>query len=282
MKKISGYTTRLTFFAAIIFSVLVISSCKSKKVTLIDSEGVLRSKTHNEVINDILSHELDYKTLTTKGSVSVKGKKLTTVFKLVKDEILQASVRIPIIGAEAMRIDITPEKIVLIDRLEGRYAEIGIKDNEMSDLAAFNFYNLQALLTNQLFLAGEHHVSKTDYERFEIKASDNKYLLQTKDRNNIEYLFSVNPSERIVSTLVNSPSRGVSLLWNYDQFVEDGTFVYPTDMTANIAIKDKKISVGISYADLDVNTDFSVDTSISSKYKKVELIELIGSYMKMK
>lgn len=281
MKKIYTYTQPY-LFVGIFLSLLFIAGCKSKKVTLVDSDGTLKAKSHAEVVDDILSHELDYKTITTKGSVSVKGKKLTTVFKLVKDEVLQASVRIPIIGAEAMRVDITPEKIVLIDRLSARYAEVDLKGAEVSSMVAFNFYNLQALLTNQLFVAGESRVNKNDYNKFNIKAADNKYLLHTQDHNSIEYMFSVNPAERIVSTLINSPSRGLSLLWNYDTFVEDGAFIYPTDMEANLTMKAKKMTVGISYSTLDVNTNLNVDTSIPSKYKKVDILEIIGEYMKLK
>lgn len=281
MKQIYSYT-QFAVLITILFSLLFITGCKSKKVTLVDSDGVLRAKTHSEVLDDILSHELDYRTITTKGSVSLKGKKLAAVFKLVKNEVLQASLRMPIIGAEAVRVDITPDKIVLIDRLGGKYAEVDIKNNEVSDLVAFNFYNLQALLTNQLFLAGEQNVSKKDFSRFEVGALDNKYLLETKDQNNIEYLFSVNPSERIISTFVNSPSRKVSLLWNYDKFVEDGSHIYPTDMMATIKIKEKTMAVGISYDNLDVNTEFKVDTSIPSRYEKIDIMDLLGAYMKIK
>lgn len=281
MKKIYTYTQSY-LSVGILLSLLFFAGCKSKKVTLVDSDGTLKAKTHTEVVDDILSHELNYKTITTKGSVTVKGKRLTTVFKLVKDEVLQASVRIPIIGAEAMRVDITPEKIVLIDRLSARYAEVDLKDTGVSAMVAFNFYNLQALLTNQLFVAGENRVNKNDYSKFNIKAADNKYLLHTQDHNSIEYLFSVNPAERIVSTLINSSSKGVSLLWNYDKFVEDGAFIYPTDMEANLTIKAKKMNVGISYSTLDVNTDLNVDTSVPSKYKKVDILDLIGEYMKLK
>lgn len=281
MKQILSYI-QFAALVGILFSLLFVAGCKSKKVTLVDSDGVLRAKTHNEVLDDILSHELDYRTITTKGSVSLKGKKLTAVFKLVKNEVLQASLRMPIIGSEAIRLDITPEKIVLIDRLGGKYAEVDIQNNEVSDLVAFNFYNLQALLTNQLFLAGEQSVSKKDYSRFKVGSLDNKYLLETKDQNDIEYLFSVNPAERIISAFVNSPSRQVSLLWNYDKFVEDDTHIYPTDMMATIKIKEKTMALGISYDNLDVNTEFKVDTSIPSRYEKIDVMDLLGAYMKIK
>lgn len=281
MKKIYNYTQGY-FLLSMLFALLFFAGCKSKKVTLVESDGSLKAKSHNEVLDDVISHELNYETISTKGSVSVKGKKMTTVFKLMKDEVLQASVRIPIIGAEAMRIDITPAKIVLIDRLSGRYAEVDFGSSQLNDKVAFNFYNLQALLTNQLFVAGESRVTKKDYEKFKIKAVDNKYLLHTQDRNKIEYVFSVNPSERIISTYINSPAKGLALLWNYDRFVEDGPAIYPTDMEANLTIKDKKMAVGISYSKLEVNSDLNIDVSIPSKYKKVDVLDIIGEYMKLK
>ena len=53
-------------------------------------------------------------------------------------------------------------------------------------------------------------------------------------------------------------------------------------MEANLTIKAKKMNVGISYSTLDVNTDLNVDTSVPSKYKKVDILDLIGEYMKLK
>lgn len=276
-----GLSKKIIAFTLITIFLLGISGCKSKKISLVDGSGTLKSKSQEEVLEDVLTHELNYKTITTKGKVSLNGKEVTTIFKLVKDDIIQASIR-PLLGIEAMRMDITPEKAVLIDRLGSRYAEVDLSGSELSDYVAFNFYNLQALLTNQLFLAGNKKVTKSDYKEYNISASKDHYVLQASDKNDLKYHFSVDASDRIVSTMINSEAKEVGLVWTYDQFVVDKEFIYPTSMAADVKFKKRKIKIGIAYSSLDVNSDFNIDRSISSRYKKVDILELIGAYMKIK
>lgn len=276
-----GLSKKIIAFTLITIFLLGISGCKSKKISLVDGSGTLKSKSQEEVLEDVLTHELNYKTITTKGKVSLNGKEVTTIFKLVKDDIIQASIR-PLLGIEAMRMDITPEKAVLIDRLGSRYAEVDLSGSELSDYVAFNFYNLQALLTNQLFLAGNKKVTKSDYKEYNISASKDHYVLQASDKNDLKYHFSVDASDRIVSTMINSEAKEIGLVWTYDQFVVDKEFIYPTSMTADVKFKKKKIKIGIAYSSLDVNSDFNIDRSISSRYKKIDILELIGAYMKIK
>lgn len=260
---------------------LIGTGCKSKKLSVLDASGLLKAKSHNEVLDDVLAHELDYKTLTTKGKVSLNGKEVTAIFKLVKDEIIQASIR-PMLGIEAVRMDITPEKIVVIDRMGKKYAEVDISDSEFGALVAFNFYNLQALLTNKLFLAGGKNVGVSDYDQFDISTKDNHFVLQTEDRNSLQYKFAVDASDRIVSTMVAYPSKEMAFVWGYDEFVEDGEHIYPTSMLGQMKVKKKNIRVGVKYSDLDINTEFNVDQSIPSRYAKIEILDLLGAYMKIK
>lgn len=274
------YSSKQVVVLAFIVALLLgMASCGSKKITMVDGSGTLTAKSHEEVVEDVLVHQLDYKTITTKGKVSLNGKEVTTIFKLVKDDIVQASIR-PILGIEAMRVDITPEKIVLLDRLGTRYAEVDLNNTEINELVAFNFYNLQALLTNQLFLAGNKEVSKSNFKDYKITASKDHYILKVEDKNDLKYSFSVDASDRITSTLISSEPHDTSLLWSYDQFVADKEFIYPTSMEADVKIKKKKMKIAVSYSSLDVNTDFNVDRSVSSKYKKVEILDLLNAYMK--
>lgn len=275
------WSRKITATLFILILLVGVSSCGSKKISMVDGSGTLKAKSHDEVVEDVLSHELDYKTITTKGKVSLNGKEVTTIFKLVKDDIIQASIR-PILGIEAMRVDITPTKATLIDRLGSRYAEVDLNDPQLEHLVAFNFYNLQSLLTNQLFLAGNKKVDKTNYKDYKINASKDHYILKADDKNDLKYSFSVDASNRIVSTLINSEPREMSLLWSYDQFVADKEHIYPTKMMADIKLMKKKFKVAITYSNLDVNTSFNVDRSISSRYKKVDIREIIEGYMKLK
>lgn len=278
--KINKIVILFFVFAALIF----IGGCKSKKT--VTTGGVLEDKSNAKVVNDALAAELQYKTLTTKGNVEFKlgssSQKAPAVFKIIKDSILQMSVRIPFIGGEAMRVTFTPDSIFVLDRIKKQYLAESIKDSKLMANFDFNFYNLQALLTNQLFVPGKQQVVETDYNKFKITASDDVYMLQTKDKGNLLYNFAMDASNRIVSTLIYNEAKSVTLQWSYADFIKDDNVMYPTNMNAKVDIAKKRVDISITYNKLEIDKQFDVDNSMSSKYTKVDFTELMGAYIKKK
>lgn len=261
-----------------------ISSCKSKKV--VTTGGDLEKKSHAKVIDDALMAELQYKTLTAKGNVEFKignsSQKAPAVFKIIKDNILQMSVRIPFLGREAIRVTFTPDSIVVIDRLKKQYLAESIKDSKLMANFDFNYYNLQALLTNQLFVPGKQQVMSDSYDKFNITSSDDVYMLQTKDKGNLLYNFALDASNRIVSTLIYNEGKSVTLQWSYSNFIKDANTIYPTSMNAKIDIAKKRLDIGIAYDKLDIDKPFEVDNTIPNKYTKVDFSEFVSTYIKKK
>ncbi len=268
----------------VMFSLLLVSGCKSKKT--LATGGDLTKKTHKEVVADALKSELNFKTITSKGSIELKSgnssNKVPAVFKIIKDSVLQVSLRIPIIGGEALRMDMTPEGIVIIDRMKKRYFTESFKDSEFLKQLDFNFYNLQALFTNKLFIPGKKEVEYNDYNNFVVNVANELYMLQTKGKGSLSYNFAVDATDHIVSTLIHNEKQNLSLQWSYADFIKDNDLTYPTTMQAKIDAMKKRADIVISYNKLDIDKDFSVDTSIPSKYTKVTFKDLLGSYLKLK
>lgn len=263
----------------LILILFTITGCKSKKALIVD--GKLESKTQTEIIDHVLKNEIDYTTISTKGSFEIKvgssSKKLSTVYKIIKDSIIQASVR-PILGMEAIRINIMPDSVVIIDRMKKQYISEDIA--ALKEVANFDYYNLQALFTDQLFIPGYKSVEKSDYDKFNISATDDVYLLQTKDNKNMTYNFAVDASDRIISTLIHQEKSNFTVQWSYSDFVVDKEYTYPTSMLAKISIGDKRADLGINYSNLEFNKETTVDITIPSSYQKVTFKELLAPYMK--
>lgn len=275
---------RIITFFFVIAALLFISGCKSKKTVM--TGGELEKKAHTKIIDDALSSEVQYKTLTTKGNVEFKigssSQKAPAVFKIIKDSLLQMSVRIPLLGSEAMRVTFTPDSVILLDRMKKQYLSESIKDSKLMANFDFNFYNLQALLTNQLFVPGKQKVAETDYNSFNITASNDVYMLQTKDKGNLLYNFAIDASNRIVSTLIYNEKKSVTLQWSYTDFIKDNGLMYPTSMNANVDIAKRRLDIGITYNKLEVDKKLDVDNTIPAKYTKVSFSDLMGAYIRKK
>ncbi|MDR1090828.1 MAG: DUF4292 domain-containing protein [Prevotella sp.] len=268
----------------VICSLLFISGCKSKKT--LSTGGSLAKKTHKEIVDDALTSEINFKTITSKGNIELKSgsssNKVPAVFKIIKDSVLQVSLRIPIIGGEALRMDMTPESIVIINRLKKQYFSESFKGSEFLKQLDFNFYNLQALFTNKLFIPGKQEVEYNDYNNFVVNPANELYMLQTKGKGNLSYNFAVDASDHIVSTLIYNEKQNLSLQWSYTDFIKDNDLTYPTSMQAKVEVVKKRADINISYNKLEIDKDFSVDTSIPSKYTKVSFKDLLGSYLNLK
>jgi len=284
--KIIHKTNKISIFFLLTLAILFFASgCKSKKVVETGT-GSLEKKTNEQVIKDAIANEVKYKTISAKGSIEIKNgnssKKTNAVYKIIKDEVLQVSVRIPILGTEVMRVTMTPDSVIMVDRLNKQYVAESFKNSQLASNFEFNFYNLQALFTNKLFIPGTKEVEKRNYDKFRIFSSDDAYMLQTKDKTNMMYTFAVDASDHLISTLVYNEKKNVTLQWSYSNFIQDNGLVYPTYIEGRADIGKRRFDLGISYNKLELDTEVNIDNSISSRYRKVDFSELMDSYIKKK
>lgn len=270
------------YIAIVILAIFTLSGCKSKKT--IESSGPLASKNQEQLIDDVLANQIQYKTISTKGSLEFKtgssSTKLNTNYTIIKDQVLQASVKMPILATEAMRLIFTPDSVIIIDRLNRQYVAENI--TQFKSLMQFDFYNLQSLLTNSLFIPGEKEITRDNYKEFGQSVSNEAYILQTKEGNNVSYSFAIDANDRIISTLIYSKKNNATIQWTYRDFVSDNQQIYPQTMEAQLVLAKNRADIGITYSKLEFDKDVTIDKTISSKYKKVGIKELLGSYMKLK
>lgn len=279
--KICYRKFRVLFFLSLL---ILLSACKSSK-SFVTSDGVATKKANEKLVSDILNAETNYKTISGKVALELipvnktSGMKLNSQLKIVRNEVIQLSMRAPFINTEVFRLDISPDSISVIDRLGKRFAVESIKDIESSKNIQFNYQNLQALFTNALFFPGKEQVLNSDFNQFLISLNSGKYNLIAKDRQGMSYDFTVDSSDRIISTKITG-LKTYSLDWKYSNFIQDVGSVYPTKMDISVNAGKTKFTFVISYSSLDIDKDLKVDRNLPSNYKRVSVIEIIKSYIK--
>lgn len=264
---------------------ITIQSCRSSK-NILSSDGSVIDKSQEQLLDDILKAELDYKNISGKISLElIAGSKLSGVktnsqLKIIKNKIVQLSIRAPFINSEVIRLNITPDSVILIDRMNKVYAAENIKKMGKENNVHFNFNNMQSLFTNMLFTPGKEQISRSDYNNYDISVDSEKYKLVTKDKSGIIYTFTVDSNDRITSTNISGIKSKYSLNWNYSEFIKDGVFIYPTKMEAAVMISNKNVRLSMNYPRLDINKDLDVDQSLPAKYKKVSITDILSNYLK--
>ena len=257
----------------------MLTGCKSsKKVGTVESASV---KAHNEFFQSVEDQSFQFRTLTARLNVDldIPGKQMSSRvdMKMVKDSAFQLSVQ-PFLGIEIFRIELSRDTIKVVDRMNKRYMIENYSNLQGQTPIEFNFYNLQALFTNHLFIPGEQGVSRKHYNRFKLNQEGPVAEIKTKDAMGLFYTFKADGEEKLLSTYVADPSDRYALQWDYADFrLADGQ-PFPMRMDVQV-MKDGASQGGVTLHFSRMQTDVPVkmDFSIPAKYKRITLSQIIKS-----
>ena len=265
--------------AFVLFTALLLTGCKTtKKVGTVEAGG---AKAHNEFFELVQEQAFRYETLTARLNVDLNlpGNSMSSRvdLKMVKDSAFQLSVQ-PFLGIEVFRAEISVDSVKVIDRMNKRYVADNYANLKGQMPIDFNFYNLQALFTNQLFLPGQQTISPKQYNRFKLKQDGPAAEIQVKDVMGLLYTFMADGEEKILSTGISDPSDRYALQWNYTDFrMADGQ-PFPMKMDVQV-LKEGASQGGITMHFSRVQTDVPVkmDFSIPAKYSRITLAQIFKS-----
>lgn len=254
-------------------TVLIVSSCKTKEQTVIQQ---LTEQTKEERLHSLLAQEIAYTHFSASGKVGVKigadGKNTSAdaQVRIIKDEAIQVSFRVPILNMEVARAVITPERILLIDRHNKQYFDETMETVRQLAPFDFDFYSLQALFTNQLFIAGKQEIAPEDFRSFSLSEDEYNIYLTNKDGQKINYDFVSDSRFRILSTEMYKDKEKLHMTWEYDSFEPaSDKQLFPRKMAMQVTTPKDTFRMNFSFSNVDVSGQFGIDTKVSGKYTKI-------------
>ena len=253
-------------------------SCKPKE-RIVQAESELEDKTNSNLFEDILENEVRYSTFSSKLNMSFStGRKVLNsraTLRIVRNEAIQLSIQ-PIFGIEMFRLYIQPDCIIILDRMNKRYVQETYDDLKKEYPIGFNFYTLQSLFTNALFIPEQSNVLIDDCRKFRYVQSSNNYRLSGRDRiSDIDYSFFVNGNDQITLTQMYMPAKKYSMAWSYDEFSLVEKLFFPLEMKVSASSEKINLNTSISLSSINFDESLTLDSSIPSSYTKVELKEVI-------
>ena len=264
------------FFLLII---LFITGCKSsKKVETVVSGG---AKSHNEFFEQMEERAFRFNTLTARLNAELKMSKNNMSsrvdLKMVRDSAFQLSVQ-PFLGIEVFRAEFTVDSIKVVDRMNKRYVAERYADLKGQTPIEFNFYNLQALFTNRIFLPGHQQIQPKEFKRFKLSQDGDKAEIKVKDAIGLLYTFFADSEEKLLSTYITDPSEQYALQWDYADFrVTDGQS-FPQLMDVNVLSNgSSQGGVAFRFSRIQTNVPVNLDFSIPAKYNRITFAQIIKS-----
>ena len=262
-----------------LLSAALFTACKPKH-KIVYSTTPVEEKANSELFNDIISSSLNYSTFSSRLNLNITSGSKTlsskAILRIVKDSAIQISVQ-PLFGVEMFRFYIDPYKVVLLDRMNKRYVEETITSLKEHYPVGFDFYTMQSMLTNALFVTGKNRAEYNDYRLFRYtRTSDLNYYIISKDlESGIDYSFTANGDDRITFTHLLHSQDQLSLQWTYDEFAEITESVFPHRMMASISTEKRKLDSELKFSGIQINEPISISISSPNGYRKVAIADIL-------
>ena len=262
---------------------LALASCSTTKT--LKNAHFIDGMTEVEYMEYVITNNGGWQALTAKVALSIdlEGKGATKVngtLRIKKDEVIQLSI-VPLLGIEVGRAEISPEGILVIDRMNKRYVKVSFAEVRKLANADLDFHSLQALFLNELFLPGKDDLSARDASSFSLEAGSQGVVLDVKKTKRFAYRFLVQASDALLKeSSIAFRDTPYLLRWEYDSFRPLEQKQFPTEMqvTYEGGKKPAKASFGLSR--LSTNSNWETHTEVSKRYQKVELEDILKQLIK--
>lgn len=257
--------------------IYLMAGCKtSEKVGTVDTGA---AKAHAEFFDSMEKQSFQFRTLSARMNVdlNIPGKEMSSRvdLKMVKDSAFLLSVQ-PILGIELFRLEMNTDSIKIIDRMNKRYVAENYTNLKNQTPIAFNFFNLQALFINHIFVPGEKGISQKEYHRFLLNQEGNRAEVKIKDSMGLLYTFLADGEEKLLSTHITNDTESYALQWIYKDFRLNDKQPFPMMMDANIYTDNTfRGGITINFNRIQTNIPVQVEASIPDKYRRITLADIL-------
>ena len=271
---------------------LAMAGCGSKKAA---TEGTSSSvDKHNggnvqalAFVQKVANQKVSTQNIVGKMSLNVQmGSKNITVpgsLHMRYGEVIRIQAFIPLLGSEVGRIEFTPDYVLVIDRMHKEYIKEDYNKVDFLKNNGLNFYSLQALFWNQLFMPGTTSISDANLLDFGATEAGNSKNITLK-KGNLNIVWNADNANGRISAAkatYSSLTQGKSSLnWTYSNFKAVAGKMFPAYQKftfATTAIKNQSnISLTIDMDGVKTDSKWEAKSEISKRYKKIEATDVFG------
>ena len=264
--------------------VLAFSSCSTSKLN--KKSHFIEGMTEVEYVERMLEDEGGCPAFTAKMALSVgQGEKSATkvsgTLRIKKNEVIQISIA-PLLGIEVARVEITPDGVLVVDRMNKRYVKSSFRDIGALANVGLDFHALQSLFLNELFLPGKDGLSVRDVSAFDVKVEPDAVVLNVRKKSKrLTYQFRTQAPEALLKeTCIGLAGTSYQLSWKYDDFNKLGQKQFPALMDVTVNGGEQPVQAAFRLSRLSTDSSWKTHTEVSSKYKKVEWEDILKMLLK--
>ena len=235
-------------------------------------------------VQDIVA-DLDFTATMGGKDVSVPGS-----LHMRKDQMIRLQLFMPILHTEVGRLEFTPEYVLVVDRLHKQYVKEDYTKIDFLKVNGLDFNALQALFWNQLYLPGTKSVGEESISKFKADLSGSAATIPVSVKNgNLSLVWNVSRQTQLINdvkAIYTSAQHGTSVLtMKYDKFKTVGAKMFPSfeelSFQTSATKKLQKVTMTLDMDDISTSSKWSTETTLSSKYKKIEATDIFSKLFSM-
>lgn len=284
-------------YLLLILSSIIIASCGTQKSAVSTSTTIQQQETapDNKAKLDYLHKVYDNAVYATNIvskidlTLDALGKDITLDGKICmrKNEVVRIVIT-PFGLMEVGRLEFTPDYVLIVDRMHKTYAKATYNDLDFLQVNGLNFYALQSLFWNELFVPGEKKVGETQLRQFDVD-------LKSADRNvtmtsgKLAFTWATDPANAHITAANVDYGKGSSAAstakWTYGKFVDLGKKQFPSTQTLSFRSNSMKaagaLSMKISMSKITQDNNWEALTDVSGKYDQLSIEEIFSQLMSL-
>lgn len=203
------------------------------------------------------------------NAVSANG-----TLRMKRDDVIQLS--LTFLGIEVGRMEFTPDGVLLIDRMGKQYVRGAYADVSFLRQAGLDFYALQSLFWNELFVPGQQGAADAA-SRFGLSQSGQQVLLSLTDTPKLNYTFAAQARSGSLEGVyvVDRSGQPGSFSWTYADFADFNGKPFPTVMTCAVNGTDLNVGFTLKLSRLGNDTGWATRTEVPGKYAERDADEIL-------
>lgn len=274
----------LTMAAAVVLVAFATVSCRTQS-TVQKGDGQIATGKEageaTEVFQKVVGNTQNAQYITSKIKFKVtlgdKEVSLGGNLRMKRDDVIR--LQLTAFGLiEAGRMEFTKDYVLVMDRINKQYIKAEYKDVDFLNQSGLNFYSLQALFWNELFLPNQSKVDKESFKSYNVSLNGSSATIGL-DNGNMRYKWSADNSNGNITDFSGSYSDNatgrIGVDWSYSSFKKMGEKQFPTSNKITVATPKKPVSIDLQLTNPNNDSDWETRTEVGSKYKKVSLDDIL-------
>ena len=264
----------------------ILTGCKSKKQVAEPTKPVtvetVKQQQFLQQVNDNAQFA-KFVTSKVKFSVEVGVQKLTLTgnLKMKRNDVIR--LQLMAFGfVEAGRLEFTPDYVLIMDRINKQYLKASYAQLDFLRNSGLNFYSLQALFWNELFIPGQAKVTDEALKKYDADMTGEDVVI-SYDQEKMQYRWLATKDQakiRMANILYSDRFNGnTQLNWDYENFALLHRKPFPLEHTITFTSPKKEVKLGMVLDYIGSEDNWETRTDVSAKYREVTVDEILRRFM---